>query len=597
MGNSAGDSGQGLDLSRRQFLTLAGSAAAVPLLGSSLIGAVEAQAQEASAPVRGPARGRHNILFVFTDQERYFQRWPDGLTLPGHERLKRTGVTFTNHYCPAAMCTSSRSVLLTGLQTPDTGMFDNADLPFQKPLSTDIPTIGHMLRKAGYYAAYKGKWHLNHDFDTSQPDHLFTKEMEPYGFSDFVCPGDVVGHTLGGYEFDQLIGGSAIAWLRRRGRPLSDEGNPWALFVSLVNPHDIMYFNTDAPGQQVQDTGRLLMHAARTPEHEFFRKSWDVPLPGSLTQPVGAPGRPGAHAEYLKTWGYVLGEIPPEEVRWRRFTDFYINSIRLADLQIAGILAELDALGLAENTIVVFTADHGEMGGAHGLRGKGPFAYQEAIHLPFYVVHPDVKGNQECRALTGHIDMVPTLLAMAGVGSGRIGELAGRELAGKDITSLLSDPGRADLHALRDAVLYTYSSLSTNDSDFGRILAEAKATRRDPKEVMRASGYKPDLKKRGSVRTVFDGRYKFCRYFAPTERNRPQSIGDIYQRNDAELFDLEKDPSEMTNLAADRNANADLVLAMSGKLEAIIKAEIGVDDGREMPKAEGVDWSVDRMDL
>jgi hypothetical protein len=67
--------------------------------------------------------------------------------------------------------------------------------------------------------------------------------------------------------------------------------------------------------------------------------------------------------------------------------------------------------------------------------------------------------------------------------------------------------------------------------------------------------------------------------------------------NDLELFDLQSDPSEMTNLAVDREANAKLVLAMSDKLEALIKAEIGVDDGREMPEFEGIDWAIDRMDL
>ena len=86
---------------------------------------------------------------------------------------------------------------------------------------------------------------------------------------------------------------------------------------------------------------------------------------------------------------------------------------------------------LSENTIVVFTSDHGEMAGAHGLHGKGPFAYEETTHLPFYIVHPDVRGGQDCQALSGHIDVVPTLLAMAGVGPGKSGELARRTLPGK----------------------------------------------------------------------------------------------------------------------------------------------------------------------
>ena len=80
-----------------------------------------------------------------------------------------------------------------------------------------------MLRKAGYYAAYKGKWHLAREFDTEEGDRLFTKEMDAYGFSNYASPGDLIAHTLGGYEFDHLIASSAITWLRRVGRPLSDK--------------------------------------------------------------------------------------------------------------------------------------------------------------------------------------------------------------------------------------------------------------------------------------------------------------------------------------------------------------------------------------
>src|SRR5215475_12788006 len=189
---------------------------------------------------------------------------------------------------------------MTGLQTPATRMFENTDLPWITDLSTDIPTIGHMLRKAGYYTAYKGKWHLTRGFD-QQGDRLLTTEMEAYGFADYNSPGDLVGHQLGGYQFDHLIAGSAITWLRKHGRPLNDDGKPWALVVSLVNPHDIMYFNTDTPGLPVQDTGRLLKRALPAPNDSFYRKTWDVAIPSSLMEPLRAPGRPGAHAEYQKT--------------------------------------------------------------------------------------------------------------------------------------------------------------------------------------------------------------------------------------------------------------------------------------------------------
>src|SRR5579864_2487423 len=105
---------------RRRVLALAGAAAAAPIGALSLI-PTGARAQERMSSI-GRASSPPNILFIFTDQERYRLNGPAGLSLPGHEQLQKSGVTFHNHYCPAVTCTSSRSVLLTGLQTPDNRM-------------------------------------------------------------------------------------------------------------------------------------------------------------------------------------------------------------------------------------------------------------------------------------------------------------------------------------------------------------------------------------------------------------------------------------------------------------------------------------------
>jgi arylsulfatase len=101
-------------VSRRDFNRLSAGTLAAPLLGSTT---VRSQPQEGKAPPSAGGRERGlNILFIFTDQERYTAKWPAGLSLPGRERLQQTGVTFTQHYTSAIMCTPSRSVILTGLQ-------------------------------------------------------------------------------------------------------------------------------------------------------------------------------------------------------------------------------------------------------------------------------------------------------------------------------------------------------------------------------------------------------------------------------------------------------------------------------------------------
>jgi len=589
------------DVSRRGLMVGAAGILGAAVTSGALTEQAFAQAKQdakkaAPAPARTRRSGRPNILFVFSDQERYRAKWPTGVSLPGHDWLQKKGVTFHNHYCPATMCTSSRSVMVTGLTTVDNRMFENCDMRYVGSLSPKVPTIGHMLRKLGYYTAYKGKWHLNRDFDNNE-NRLLTKEMEAYGFADYYGPGDIIGHTLGGYHFDHLVAGSAITWMRRHGRPLQDELKPWALFVSLVNPHDIMYFNTDAPGQNVQNTGFLMKEAARAPDHPMYKATWDEPLPKSWKEPLDAPGRPKAHGEFLKVWDHVLGHIPPEAERWRRFNDYYINCTRTVDQQIATIFKELEALGLADNTIVVFTTDHGEAAGAHGLRGKGPFAYEETMHLPMYMVHPDVQGGQDCRALTGHIDFVPTLLSMAGASKDQASNAAGRTLPGKDMSAVFTNPGKAGVNDLRESVLFTYSGLVTNDSEVFRINTEAKVAGKKPIVQLIREGYRPDMKKRGSVRTAFDGRYKFSRYFSPIDRNAPKTIDELYRWNDVELFDLKTDPGEIKNLAVDRVANRELIMMMNAKLEAVIKAEIGADDGREMPDIPTVDWTIDRPDL
>jgi arylsulfatase A-like enzyme len=87
--------------------------------------------------------------------------------LPEQEKLRARGVVFENHQIASCVCTPSRAVIYTGQHIQNNGMFDNTNFPWQNDLSTDIPTVGDMLRSQGYYTAYKGKWHLSEEFHTA----------------------------------------------------------------------------------------------------------------------------------------------------------------------------------------------------------------------------------------------------------------------------------------------------------------------------------------------------------------------------------------------------------------------------------------------
>jgi arylsulfatase len=588
---------------RRQFLD-ASAAGAVGLsmasLGSSAFAAETSAkgSEQAGAPGGGP----YNILFILTDQERYFHptEYPSGYVLPGRERLQRRGVTFTNHHINSAVCTSSRSNIYTGQHIQHTKLFDNMDVPWTEDLGHDVPTLGDMLGQAGYYAAYKGKWHLSKGLGTNDeyaiPQEKLTEIIESYGFKDYVGIGDVIGTTQGGYINDDIIGAQAEHWLRLHGQSMKQQGKPWFLAVNLVNPHDVMFYNTDAPGQSVQDNPKTMFAIAREPDTPLYRQQWDVRLPKSRHQPFDAKGRPPAHRDYQLARGALVGNFPDEDARWRRLLTYYFNCIRQTDRVVEGILDELDALGLANNTIVVMTADHGELGGAHGTHGKGATAYREQNHVPLIVSHPAYARThgQQCGAVTSHVDLAPTLLGWTGVGAGKQASIT-RDLHGKDLTVLLEKGASAGLNELRAGSLYCYNMFLYVDSEFVRNIQAYLNASGDPKKIGR-QGFKLDSMKRGAIRSVFDGRCKYSRYFSPKQHNQPRTLEGIFEQNDVELFELEADPDEMQNLATEPKKHGDLLLAMNGKMNALIEAEVaGPDDGSFLP-GENADWAAETFD-
>jgi arylsulfatase A-like enzyme len=584
--------------SRRDFLRVAGLGAMA--LGPGAGGAASSDAARSGASAQSAAgkagsAGPFNILFILVDQERYFRpgELPAGFSLPAHERLRKQGTTFVNHRINSCVCTPSRSVLYTGQHIQQTGMFDNTNFPWISSMSTEIPTVGHMLREAGYYTAYKGKWHLTKEFETvnklGSPTKIFTEEMEAYGFSDYFGIGDIIAHTQGGYLHDGVIAAMGASWLRGKGRELAAEGKPWFLAVNLVNPHDVMFYDTDAPGAPVQ-AQRGLTHVARDPVDPLYAKQWPFGLPANHFQRLDAPGRPASHRDFLRSHDALVGAIPNETARWRRRHNYYLNCLRDVDRNIATVLAELDAAGLTERTIVIFTSDHGDMDGAHQLHAKGAVSYREQNHVPLIVAHPAYRGGTQCRAVTSHVDIAPTLVAMTGVAPAKRSDIV-QGLAGKDMSGLLAAPEKAGVDALRDGTLFNYNMFAYLDGDFLVKAVQHLQTGGKPDEL-KGAGIMPDMMKRGAVRSVYDGRYVFARYFSPKQHNRPTTLEELYRFNDVELYDLQADPLEMSNLAMSGRQRAELVMAMNEKLNRFIDTEVGEDRGQMLPGGIDAGWEV-----
>jgi arylsulfatase len=539
------------------------------------------------------AAGPYNIVFILTDQERHFRlgELPRDYRLPAHERLAKNGVVFENHRINSCVCTSSRSVIYTGLHIQQTKMFDNTNFPWMQSMSTDIKTLGHHLREAGYYTAYKGKWHLTREFETDNtleaPTKIFTQEMEAYGFSDYFGVGDIIAHTQGGYLHDGMIAASAASWLRGKASELAQQKQPWFLAVNLVNPHDVMFYDTDEPGQPVQGKNNLT-HIAGDPAHEMYTKQWDFELPESFSQALDAPGRPAAHTDHTIGNDVMTGPIPVNETsRWRKRHNFYLNALHDVDRHIMTVLDELEDRGLASNTIVILTADHGELGGAHQMTGKGATSYREQNNVPLIVAHPAYAGGKRCQAVTTHLDLAPTLISLTNASPETKAAIT-QDLPGKDFSPVLDAPEQAGLDTVRDGQLFCFNMFASLDGDF--LLKARDLLQQGGPEKVKEAGLHPDMMKRGAIRSVFDGRYQFTRYFSPKQHNRPTSIEELFELNDVELFDHQNDPNEVENLALDREKNADLLMAMNAKLNRLIDEEVGEDVGQMLPGGVDGGW-------
>ncbi|HET7801898.1 MAG TPA: sulfatase-like hydrolase/transferase [Humibacillus xanthopallidus] len=518
----------------------------------------------ASTPSLGGPAGRPNVLLITTDEQRWSLPTPAGFHLPARDWLAERGTTFDRYYVASAMCSSSRSVMYTGRHVPITQIYDNDNMPYIRPLDPSLGTLGTMMRAAGYYTSYQGKWHLSNAYLSPTKQTSTVDELEPYGFSEFNDWGDIDGGAWAGLKIDPVIAGQAVKWLRDRA-PVVGQDQPWFMAVNFVNPHDVMSYDygsrrSIAPPPNLADAVTV-RPPADTP---IYNKVWDLELPATAGDDLSSA--PQAVREYAGLASTMFGDISSPE-QWRLGMNFYLNCIRDVDRSIALVLDALAASGQADRTVVVFTSDHGEMAGSHGLRQKGNLVYDENFHVPLVVVHPDVAGGGRSHALGSAVDLAPTILELAGVDPERLkSEFSG--LHGQSLAPVLLDPEART----REGVLTAVESVLTLDADFWRAFGSGDAPAR-----VQSGELRPDWRKRGFLRGWTDERYTFGRYFSPLEPNRPRGVDELLRDNDVVLYDRQSDPGETNNLASDPEHRG-LVESLGAKLEALIDAEIGADE-------------------
>jgi arylsulfatase len=505
--------------------------------------------------------GSPNVLLITTDEERYALPEPEGFVLPARQRLQERGVTFDRYYVASAQCSSSRSVIYTGRHMPVTEIYDNDNMPYIRPLDPALGTLGTMLRTAGYYCSYQGKWHLSRAYKDPADPRPTTDALEPYGFSEWNDWGDLDGGAWAGLRIDPVIAGQAVKWLRDRA-PVVAREQPWFLAVNFLNPHDVMSY--DYGGRRVVAAPPNLAEAmvVRPPAGiPIYSKTWDLDVPTTVTDDLA--GAAPAVREYAAAMETMFGPVPDQEA-WRLGLSFYLNCTRDVDRSIELVLDALDASGQADRTVVIFTSDHGEMAGSHGLRQKGNLVYDENFHVPLVVCHPDWPGGTSTDALGSAVDLAPTLLDIAGIDTAGVAEhfphLPGHSL----LPALSGEP-------VREGALTAVEIVTPIDNGFWRALG-----RPDGPERVQSGTLRPDWSKRGFLRGYTDRRYTFGRYFSPLEPNRPRTVERLLADNDVVLYDRNSDPFEQTNLATDPG-HRELVRELMTKLEALIDTEIGPD--------------------
>lgn len=461
-----------------------------------------------------------NILFIMADQMS-----AKALSIYGHEvtrtpaidRLAAEGVVFENAYCNSPLCGPSRLSMISGLLPHKVGAYDNAP-----EFRASQPTLAHYLRLSGYLTCLSGKMHFAgpdqlHGYEERLTTDIYPSDFgwtpnwaEPEAKVAFQNMQNVIetgpcARSLQ-IDYDDDVTYQANRWLYDRAR--DETRQPFMLTVSFTSPHD-----------------------PYVAEPEF----WDLYAEGKVDLPkVGAidPDEMDAHSRRIYEH-YSIGEATVTDDILRRMRHGYYASISYIDSKVDALMTTLAKAGLADDTIVIFASDHGDMMGERGLYYKKTF-FEWAVRVPLIVWAPKRYKPLRIDTPVSLLDIMPTF----------------HELGGGKVDDILETDG------------FSLASLLRGGAIEPRVIA---------------------------------GEFLAEGVFEPTFMLRDDHYKLFYSENDPPLlFDLDEDPNERSNLAGHKaqRAKLDELTALASSLwnPSDIKEAIIIDQNRRrlINRAHGI---------
>lgn len=489
-----------------------------------------------------------NVLIITSDQQHFntIGAFNSEISTPNIDRLVEGGMTFSRAYCPNPTCTPTRATIITGMYPSQHGAWT---------LGTKLPettlTIGDVLLEKGYQTTLVGKAHFQPLASTEEFRSLeaypilqdlnfwrgFNDNMESwYGFKHVELARNHTDEAHVGQHYSLWLQEKGCtnwreyfrkptgvleheadrvwkipeeyhynAWIAERTNDLMEkyveEDKPFLMWASFFDPHPD--YVVPEPYYSMYDPDKISFDRVIEGEHEknppHFRKTQEVKADFS---------------EYMETGFGIHGmhsHIRDEKIL-RKHKAIYYGMITMMDKYIGRILDKLTELGQENNTIIIFTTDHGHFIGQHGLMAKGPFEYEDMIKVPFIVKYAEmIKSGKQTEAMLSLVDISPTIL----------------DLLSFNIPNTMTGKSQKDV------------LMQKRESVRDHIICEHH---HEPTKI--------------NLRTYVDERYKLTVYYNETY---------------GELFDLQEDPNEVNNLW-DNQEYKDLKMSLMLKY---IWAELG----------------------